>query len=627
MSVSFLRPVVVVALALAVAGTTGVAGQEPAALRVEVQNVSDGTYPYANAILNVEDTSGGDSSLTPENIAVSVNGQSVRVKSVELATSESASLDLLFVMDTSGSMDGAPLANAKGAAKALIGELADGDRVAIISFGDTVVPTLDFTADRQATNGAIDGLMAVGNTALYQATAVSAVKIASSPANRRVVIFLSDGADFGDRSVATREEALAAAGGVGAPYFVIAQGTDLDKPYLQELANVTSGRYLEAPNPQDLESLYVGIGRLLKSQYLVTFDASSVASLPQSDVTVTVSTDADVATAQAIYRPGATFVPDVIISGIEDGDRVEQVRQVLVTVSGEIPASRVVFSMDGVEAADSMTPPYVFSFDPEAFEDGPRRLTVAVEAGGPPITTDIEFVSGPAAATGGGGLPILPIVAVILLAVLGAGGLVFVRARGAGSGGPAIPADQRILPFAPIKRDLPPMPLRGHEEQEPEPESIGEVMGVLISRAGPDLGSEYEVGGRPVSIGSSKRCGVHVNDPDLSGEEARIWVRGNHLMLHRFTKLTTLAADGTVGGWTILDPGDTFEVGQHTFEFRLVEPERRDAGAAMRADVSNVLYDDAPEPQSQRVVPSATPPASSQVQRMAELMPPDNFNS
>jgi hypothetical protein len=104
-------------------------------------------------------------------------------------------------------------------------------------------------------------------------------------------------------------------------------------------------------------------------------------------------------------------------------------------------------------------------------------------------------------------------------------------------------------------------------------------MGRLVSRAGNDAGKEYNVGGKPVSVGAGPRCGVRIEDPDQASEEARIWVRGEHLMYHKFTRLTTLEAEGLVGGWQILEPGDTFQIGQHTFEFRLLD-HAVDEGAA-----------------------------------------------
>lgn len=217
---------------------------QEAQLRVSIPSISDGAYPEARAIVSVENAGDSTAPLTQDEFSVTIDDQPASVISAQLAGSEDAPLELLFVIDTSGSMEGAPLAGAKAAAKALIGELSPQDRIAIINFGDEVNLAQDFTADRALINGAIDGLVARGNTALYQATAASAVKISTSPASRRAVVLLSDGADFGGRSIATRDEAIAAAANAGVMYFTIAQGNDLDLPYLQQVADVTKGRML-----------------------------------------------------------------------------------------------------------------------------------------------------------------------------------------------------------------------------------------------------------------------------------------------------------------------------------------------------------------------------------------------
>ena len=262
-----------------------VKGQQ-SGIRASIVSVTDDVYPNARAVVGIEHD-GEESGLTLDEsaFAITIDGEPVSAISAELAASEDAPLDLLFVIDTSGSMAGDPLASAKAAAKALIAELAVEDRIALLHFGDEVRFAQTFTADRALINAALDDLVAQGNTALYQATAAGSIAIADSKASRRAVVLLSDGADFGGRSTATREEALAAASAVGAPFFVIAQGIDLDRPFLQEIADVTNGHYLEAPRPEDLDALYVSIGRLLRSQYVVTFDASSVSASADTVIT------------------------------------------------------------------------------------------------------------------------------------------------------------------------------------------------------------------------------------------------------------------------------------------------------------------------------------------------------
>ncbi len=156
-------------------------------------------------------------------------------------------------------------------------------------------------------------------------------------------------------------------------------------------------------------------------------------------------------------------------------------------------------------------------------------------------------------------------------------------------------------------------------------EVVEEPKGLLISRAGSDLGSEYIIGGIAVSVGSGERCAVRIDDRGLSAVEARVWVRGRQLMLHRITSINALANEGVTGGWVILDVGDTFDIGPHSYEFRLLEKEKPPAPPSVAHDI---LRDD-----SALARPSVapTPPAGAQAEapslRLVELMPKNDIQA
>jgi VWFA-related protein len=610
---------VLAVLALLVVAQSVAHGQQPSSLRASVSGVSTEAFPNATALVSVDDSSGaGVKGLAAANFSVTIDGKPATVVSADLASSRALPLDVLLLMDASGSMAGGAITRVRESAKAFVAGLAPEDRVAITSFSDDVKLLQDFTVDRSQTQAAIDSLVATGNTALYQATVLAAQKMAASPARRRAVILLSDGAQDGVPLTVTREQALAGAGDAGVPFFTIGEGSDIDREYLQALAGLTRGRYLEAPNLTDIGTVYAGVGQLLRGQYTVTFDASA-ASPTGSTVVVSLRNGAAAADATVTLKPGPNFgPPPIVIDGVQEGDSVAEVRTV--TVTGAPAAATVEFYVDDVNVFETASPPYTYTFDPTRFAPGAHALRVSTQAFGRPVEARTSFSSTrPAAKAGGGGLPVLPIAAgaaAVVLAVVVVGFAWRLR---------AMPTDDpdalasRVVPFAARVRaavSLEEVPTDGAE-----PENIGEPMGVLISRAGTDLGNEYAVGGRPVSIGSGTGCGVRVDDPGLVGEEARIWVSKGHLMLHKMTKLTAMVTDGNSGGWQILDPGDTFEIGGHRFEFRML-PEaspQRDLG-----DVPNVLRD--PDPLFRSVAPpqvgSPLPmPEAAQRSSFSDLMP------
>src|SRR5438067_3074966 len=393
-------------------------GQEPP-LRAEIVRIDDGEYPNARAVVNIEDSAiGAAQSLGRDNFKVSVDGKDANVVDASLASSQNLPLDVLFVMDTSGSMAGEPIAQAKAAAQAFITELAPVDRVAIMSFDEDVKLVQDYTSDRAAAETAVASLAAHGNTALYRATAAAALTAGTSKANRRAVILLSDGADFGVTSDVTRDTALNAATSAGVPFFTVAEGSDIDAEYLGAVAQGSKGRFLSAPTPGDLKALYDGIARLLQSQYVVTFDRSSASGPGEVPVTITVTSGARTGEAILSYRPSAAPAPVLTITGLTTGEALSSKRDVRAEVSSPQPVSGVTFRVDGAVVSESTSPPWVFSYDPAKFGSGEHRLSVEADVGGVPARLDVSFRSAPSSEGSGSGLPLIPIGA-------GAGGAIF----------------------------------------------------------------------------------------------------------------------------------------------------------------------------------------------------------
>lgn len=620
------------ALALLAPLATQVRAQEGSTLRADIVSVAEAEYPTARALLNLDDESGGQAPpLTAENIVVTVNGQSVTVQSVELASSASAPLEVVLLMDVSGSMAGEPIVQAKEAAKAFLRALDPNDRVAIVTFADTVTPLLDYTTDRAAAEAAINGLVAQGNTALYDATAAAAVKSGSAASIRRAVILLSDGAQDGVPTVTTRDAAIAAAAGVGVPFFAIAQGTNIDRPYLQEIASRTRGRYLEAPNPSDLTALYAGIGALLRSQYTIAFDASTAAGLTDAAVRVEVTLADRTASAEATFTPSAAFAPPpVVLSGIAEGASITEPTEVTATLGGAAQPSRVAFYVDHVNVFEDAEPPYSFVYDPAGYGTDEHVLEAVVQIGTQTVKSDgVDFSSVAPVPEPAEGPPVVPIAlvagGVAVLALL----IVLIKRRKPRER--LVPTDQRIVPWSTAHRKITgaPAELEAPVNDDAPFEEIGDPLGMLISRRGNDLGREYVVGGRPVSIGSAKRCGVRIDDERLAAEEARIWVRNGTLVLHKLTKLTAMALDGTVGGWTILEPGDSFDVGEHRFEFRMLPSaapvdEEPSEAAPRTTDTADTgappdIFKERPGPRPLRPLPDG--PAAGQTPRLLDMMP------
>ena len=104
--------------------------------RVRIVSVDSASHPAVT--LMVEPPAAlADTQLPAEAFTLTENGRRLPVTTERLGSSMSAQhLNVVLVMDTSGSMQGAPLEAAKAAAQNFVSSLPDGTHVGVVGFGD-----------------------------------------------------------------------------------------------------------------------------------------------------------------------------------------------------------------------------------------------------------------------------------------------------------------------------------------------------------------------------------------------------------------------------------------------------------------------------------------------------------
>ncbi len=297
------------ALGWALLAPASTSAQAPTAL--DVTQVISTAYPEVTTVVSVRDASdtplGG---LDAAHFSASEDGAAAQVLDVQAAVDADVGLAVIMVMDTSGSMAGAPLATTQEAAVAFVDSLLPNDKAAVIAFADSVGPPSALSGDKRALASVLRGLEASGSTALHDAVVAGVRAAGAAPLPRKVVVLLTDGEDYGARSAATLEESLAEAGSAGIPIFTIGVGEDVNVPYLQEVAQRSGGRFLAAPAPADIPAVYEGIGRLLRAQYLLRLRLPGQADGGESELRVSVSDGgATVEETARFRRPGAAPQP------------------------------------------------------------------------------------------------------------------------------------------------------------------------------------------------------------------------------------------------------------------------------------------------------------------------------
>ncbi|WP_444893491.1 vWA domain-containing protein [Microbulbifer sp. EKSA008] len=206
----------------------------------------------------------------------------------------SSARDLLIAVDISGSMEtpdmvinGRP-AMRINAVKQVVGDFVErrkGDRLGLVLFGTRAYLQAPLTYDRETVETLLKeaqiGFAGQG-TAIGDAIGLSVKRLTQRPAEQRVLILLTDGANTaGEVSPLKAAELAQQAGitvytiGVGADEMVqpgllgsrfgsrrINPSRDLDSKTLKEIADKTGGRYFRAHNPQELAEIYAELDKL-----------------------------------------------------------------------------------------------------------------------------------------------------------------------------------------------------------------------------------------------------------------------------------------------------------------------------------------------------------------------------
>ena len=275
-------------------------------LAVSIATIDDSGYPIVRTVISVDHGGLPLQQLSLDEVSVTEDGVSAVVRSLEPVIDADLPIALVLVIDTSGSVSGELIEQVQAAAIALVEQLGPADSAAVISFADEVTVAQTLTTDHGAVSEAIGGMTAIGNTALFDAVGEASALAALADVPRSAVVLLSDGAEFGGFSAATRESSLA---GIedGAPFYVIGVGDWVDLAYLEQVAGRSGGRYFAAGTVAEIDGVYTAIEELLRSQYVVTLEATSEVGGAERELTVIVTTGEQTATASKNYATRQTI--------------------------------------------------------------------------------------------------------------------------------------------------------------------------------------------------------------------------------------------------------------------------------------------------------------------------------
>lgn len=156
-------------------------------------------------------------------------------------------LNLVMVLDVSGSMFGDKIDSLRGAAAQFIGQMGENDYLTIMPFANRPVVWMDHAVVSQNEEEAIrliQSLQADGGTALYDAIGFASEQIAAtnSPETANVIIVLTDGNDTESFRYRFNNQLIDQVTANNTTVFTVAYGRDADEGLLEELAFAANGK-------------------------------------------------------------------------------------------------------------------------------------------------------------------------------------------------------------------------------------------------------------------------------------------------------------------------------------------------------------------------------------------------
>jgi Mg-chelatase subunit ChlD len=163
-------------------------------------------------------------------------------------------IDLVLILDNSGSMSGTPWTKTKDAAKTIADMIQPEDRCAVVGFGSSAWIQINLTSDKNLVKQSITNMPYYGGGTAMDAGIQKGFDIVSNVGSDRQKIFmlLSDGQPNSQSAVYTK---VSTAIQKGIKIYTLGLGYGVNGPFMQDIANKTGGTYKFSPTPQELNAM------------------------------------------------------------------------------------------------------------------------------------------------------------------------------------------------------------------------------------------------------------------------------------------------------------------------------------------------------------------------------------
>ena len=297
-----------------------------------------------------------------------ITEDSHQVEIDQINTSNNLPINVLVLLDTSGSMQGSPIQDARNAAAGFLLNFNEQDQVAAATFNEQFNYISDFTNDNQQLSNKVNQINAVdlASTCLYDAAYSAVQKMATVESGRRAVILLTDGQDYKSGStcsVHTLDDVinLASEGSTRVPIYIIALGNEVDEKSLQRLAEMSGGIYQYTPSSNQLQNAFNNLSSQLRTQYILSYTSNSAPGA--HTVAVEMKYDNQVVQDTRSFTLPALAQTLTIISPT-DGQEIKGTSKLAISISGSGETiEKVVFYLGDDIIGSDTTIPYELDYE------------------------------------------------------------------------------------------------------------------------------------------------------------------------------------------------------------------------------------------------------------------------
>lgn len=259
LSVQRRRSIALLAVLLSMAGWVlgeGLSAQDLARLKNALSSEDDAS----GRVLELTDRSrasaafagrGASGSLTLSHGALLAHGTrtvyaELRVRAEDGEAGRRTPVSMVLVLDTSGSMAGTKIDDARRAARAMVGEMRGDDQLALVAFATdatTLVPLGRVNDVRERALRQIDGLRAAGSTDIANALRIAEQELRGDEYRATRIVLVTDGRDTSGAPRDRGPELARQAALRGVTVSALGIGADYDHAYLADISSLGRGNY------------------------------------------------------------------------------------------------------------------------------------------------------------------------------------------------------------------------------------------------------------------------------------------------------------------------------------------------------------------------------------------------